>query len=266
MACHAVHAMACHGRQWTAMLGKAATQLPGIKKTHITGAGGITHWIQDKKTGGDVVVDVTTTELGKCVANVGGAAHGLFSAAAGIKAATKGCAGTDGEACATDVLNVISVLSNIGSAVAHITDQCTGTHNLNGAMTGDILKFVSAANAVATAGMAVDKACTVSEAELAQAQIVEVQVPAEGLGRDARTALGHCCSRGMAGGGVGGEEKLGWRQRGILQRAPADYIKTQHPKESPAQGPNKAPKVYTKVSQPQTTRQGPAILDKTQKY
>jgi len=160
-----------------AACGAAVGSLTSAAAGLAAGAGGITNWIQDKKTGGDYVVDVTTKELGKCVANVGGAAHGLFSAAAGIKAATKGCAGTDGEACATDVLNVISVLSNIGSAVAHITDQCTGTHNLNGAMTGDILKFVSAANAVATAGMAVDKACKVSEPELAQAQIVEVQVP-----------------------------------------------------------------------------------------
>jgi len=122
---------------------------------------------------------VTTTTLGKCVANVGGAAHGLFSAASGITAATKGCSGTVGPtgACTIDVLSVISVLSNLGSAVAHVTDQCVPKGNAEGAESADILKFVSAVSAVSSAGIAVSQNCKVSDSRLYAAEMEQKQQP-----------------------------------------------------------------------------------------
>merc|ERR1712086_828910 len=79
--------------------------------------------------------------------------------------------------CATDALNVISVLSNIGAAVAHITDHCVPKGNANGAMSGDILQFVSSVNAVATAGMAVHESCEVSDSRLFALEMEQKEQP-----------------------------------------------------------------------------------------
>jgi len=160
-----------------AACGAAVGSLTSAAAGLAAGVGGLVHWIEHKKAGGDVVVDTTTTTLGKCVANVGGAAHGLFSAASGITAATKGCSGTVGPtgACTIDVLSVISVLSNLGSAVAHVTDQCVPNGNAEGAESADILKFVSAVSAVSSAGIAVSQNCKVSDSRLYAAEMEQKQ-------------------------------------------------------------------------------------------
>jgi len=160
-----------------AACGAAVGTLTSAAAGLAAGGGDLAHWLADNSPGGNIVVDATTTKTGKCVVNVGGAAHGLFGAAAGIKLASKGCDGDSEEGCATDVLNVMSIMANMGSAVAHITDQCTTEGNVEGDMTGDILGLVGALDLVAAAGIAIEKSCKVSDSRLFAVEMDKYKEP-----------------------------------------------------------------------------------------
>jgi len=160
-----------------AACGTAVGTLTSAAAGLAAGGGDLAHWLAHNSAGGNIVVDATTTKTGKCVVNVGGAAHGLFGAAAGIKLASKGCDGDSEEGCATDVLNVMSIMANMGSAVAHITDQCTTEGNVEGDMTGDILGLVGALDLVAAAGIAIEKSCKVSDSRLFAVEMDKYKEP-----------------------------------------------------------------------------------------
>lgn len=149
-----------------AQCGQAAGQLASATAGLTSGAGSLTHWIQKKSGGGDAVVDKTTTNVGKCVVDVKNLATDIFQAAAGIKAATAGCKNDKGEKCAAHALGVISVLSNLGSAVAHSIAHCPASGNATAEMSGDMIDFVNDLDNVARAGIAIDEKCSVSDERL----------------------------------------------------------------------------------------------------
>jgi len=130
------------------------------------GAGGLAHWLTKNKTGGHVVVDTTTTKVGKCVMNVKSVANGIFQAAAGVKRATAGCNKDNGEKCATSALEVVSILANMGSAIANSVDDCSAKGDSLADMSGDIVGLVAALDSVAQAGLAIDQQCDVPDARL----------------------------------------------------------------------------------------------------
>jgi len=136
------------------------------------GAGGaaLAGWLKNSAQPGNIVVDATTTKVGKCVMNVKGVASGIFGAAGGIANAQHGCGGRrrrrkHTEVCATDALQVTSILANLGSAIAHSVHYC-GKGDTNADMSGDIVGLVAALNGVASAGIAIEQNCKVEAARL----------------------------------------------------------------------------------------------------
>jgi len=143
-------------------VGKLASSFAGLT----AGGGALTHWIQKKSQGGNVVIDATTTNIGKCVIDVKSIANDIFQAAAGIKAATAGCSKEKGETCAANALAIVSVLSNMGSALSHSVAHCTAKGNQTALMSGDIIGLVSTLDSVAAAGIGIDQKCKVPESRL----------------------------------------------------------------------------------------------------
>jgi len=82
--CGAVKASACG-----AAVGQLTSATAGL------GAGGaaLGGWLKNSAQPGNIVVDATTTKVGKCVMNVKGVASGIFGAAGGIANAQHGCSG-----------------------------------------------------------------------------------------------------------------------------------------------------------------------------
>merc|ERR1719238_312485 len=153
--CGAVKASAC---------GTAVGQLTSATAGLGAGGAALGGWLKNSAQPGNIVVDATTTKVGKCVMNVKGVASGIFGAAGGISNAKKGCSG-DAEVCATNALQVISILSNLGSAIAHSVHYC-GKGDTNADMSGYIVGLVAALNGVASAGIAIEQNCKVSASRL----------------------------------------------------------------------------------------------------
>jgi hypothetical protein len=150
-----------------AACGQAVGGLTSAAAGLTAGSAGVGSWVADKAEGGNAVVDGSVTKLGKCVMDTKGAANGLFQAAASIQAAQKGCGeGAKEDACAVDALQVVSVMSGLGSAIAHSVSHCSHAGNADAVMSGDILDLISALDAVASAGIKVSQACAVSDARL----------------------------------------------------------------------------------------------------
>jgi hypothetical protein len=154
-----------------AQCGQAAGQLASATVGLAAGAGSVTHWIQRNSTGG--TGKELDTKIGKCVIDVKSIANDIFLAAAGIKSATAGCKKDKGEKCAAHALAVVSVLSNLGSAIAHSIAHCPASGNKTAAMSGDIMNFVSVLDNVALAGIAIDEKCKVDDSRLFSIQSVE---------------------------------------------------------------------------------------------
>jgi hypothetical protein len=147
-----------------AACGAAVGQLTSAAAGLGAGGAALAGWLKNSAQPGNIVVDATTTKVGKCVMNVKGVASGIFGAAGGIAAAKKGCSG-DAEVCATNALQVISILSNLGSAIAHSVHYC-GKGDTNADMSGDIVGLVAALDGVAAAGIAIEQNCKVEASRL----------------------------------------------------------------------------------------------------
>jgi len=147
-----------------AACGAAVGQLTSAAAGLGAGGAALAGWLKNSAQPGNIVVDATTTKVGKCVMNVKGVASGIFGAAGGIAAAKKGCSG-EAEVCATNALQVVSILSNLGSAIAHSVHYC-GKGDTNADMSGDIVGLVAALNGVASAGIAIEQNCKVEASRL----------------------------------------------------------------------------------------------------
>lgn len=149
-----------------AACGQAVAGLASATAGLAAGSGRLAHWLQKKTPGGNIVADATTTKVGFCIVDAKAVASSIFQATAGIKAAMGVCKNDEGEVCATSALQVVSVLANLGSAIAHSVHHCSAKGNSTAAMSGDIIGLVSALDSVAEAGMAIDQKCHVPDSRL----------------------------------------------------------------------------------------------------
>merc|ERR1712072_112248 len=115
---------------------------------------------------GNAVTTVTSIRTGKCIVNAKSVISDIFQVAAAIKAAQAGCAADGGEVCAAKALSVVSVLSGLGSAIAHVVGYCSPHDDKTARMSGDITGLVGALDKVAQAGIAVNQQCQVAPARL----------------------------------------------------------------------------------------------------
>jgi hypothetical protein len=147
--------------------GEAAGGLTSAAAGLTAASANVASWVKDKATGGDAVIDGSVTNLGKCIINTKSTANGLFQAAASIQAAQKGCGeGAKEDVCAVDALQIVSVLSGLGSAIAGSVSHCSHSGNADASMSSGILNLVSALDAVASAGIKISQKCEVSDARL----------------------------------------------------------------------------------------------------
>jgi hypothetical protein len=149
-----------------AQCGMAAGSLVSAASGLAAGAGSLTHWIEKGTAGGNAVTAATTLRTGKCVVNAKSVVNDIFQAAAAIKAANADCAAVGEEQCAAKALTVVSILSGMGSAIAHVVGLCSPHDDKTARMSGDIMGLVGVLDKVAQAGIAVHEKCQVPEARL----------------------------------------------------------------------------------------------------
>jgi hypothetical protein len=145
-----------------AQCGMAAGSLVSAASGLAAGAGSLTHWIKDGTAADNAVTAVTTLRTGSCIVDAKSVMSGIFQAASAIKAAQAGCAAGGGEACAAKTLSVVSVLSGLGSAIAHVVGDCSPQADKTASMSGDIMGLVGVLDKVAQAGIAVNQQCKVA--------------------------------------------------------------------------------------------------------
>jgi len=131
----------------------------------LAAAGGkITQFCKDKDFGEEP--DLKTV-LGKCTIQSGGAINSIFDAKNTIGHLQKGCdANTDGKKCAVNVLDVVSVVADLGAHLAGSAAFCQ-QYATNGAAkvgaemcTNGVLEAVAQLSNVARIAMGVEKACS----------------------------------------------------------------------------------------------------------
>jgi len=131
----------------------------------LAAAGGkITQFCKDKDFGEEPELK---TALGKCTIQSGGAINSIFDAKNTIGHLQKGCdANTDGKKCAVNVLDVVSVVADLGAHLAGSAAFCQayathGAAKVGAEMcTNGVLEAISQLSNVARIAMGVEKACS----------------------------------------------------------------------------------------------------------
>jgi hypothetical protein len=137
----------------------------------LAAAGGkITQFCKDKDFGEEPELK---TVLGKCTIQSGGAINSIFDAKNTIGHLQKGCdANTDGKKCAVNVLDVVSVVADLGAHLAGSAAFCQ-QYATNGAAkvgaemcTNGVLEAIAQLSNVARIAMGVEKACSKASTRL----------------------------------------------------------------------------------------------------
>jgi len=130
----------------------------------LAAAGGkITQYCKDKDYGEEPELK---TALGKCTIQSGGAINSIFDAKNTIGRLQKGCDDSDSKKCAVNVLDVVSVVADLGAHLSGSAAFCQ-QYATNGAAkvgaemcTNGVLEAIAQLSNVARIAMGVEKACS----------------------------------------------------------------------------------------------------------
>jgi len=113
-----------------------------------------------------------TTDLGKCTANTGGAINSIFDAKNTISSMQKDCDVSGSKKCTVGILDVVSVVSDLGAHIAGSTAFCQSYAGTGGKSVTDakcskgVLEAVSSLSAVSKIATGVSQACSASSTRL----------------------------------------------------------------------------------------------------
>jgi len=123
-------------------------------------------------TAGPEELHPLTTDLGKCTANTGGAINSIFDAKNTISSMQKDCDVSGSNKCTVGILDVVSVVSDLGAHIAGSTAFCqsyagTGGKSITEAKCAKgVLEAVSSLSAVSKIATGVSQACSASSTRL----------------------------------------------------------------------------------------------------
>jgi len=123
-------------------------------------------------TAGPEELHPLTTDLGKCTANTGGAVNSIFNAKNTISSMQKDCDVSGSKKCTVGILDVVSVVSDLGAHIAGSTAFCqsyagTGGKSITEAKCAKgVLEAVSSLSAVSKIATGVSQACSASSTRL----------------------------------------------------------------------------------------------------